>query len=66
MIATRLDGVATATAVKNELKARIDALKAKGITPGLGTLRVSSSPSGRPTVRPRPMTTTCLPGMSTS
>jgi methylenetetrahydrofolate dehydrogenase (NADP+)/methenyltetrahydrofolate cyclohydrolase len=44
MTATKLDGVATATAVKNELKARIDALKAKGITPGLGTLLVGSDP----------------------
>ena len=44
MTATILDGVATASAVKNELKARIDALKAKGITPGLGTLLVGSDP----------------------
>jgi methylenetetrahydrofolate dehydrogenase (NADP+)/methenyltetrahydrofolate cyclohydrolase len=44
MTATKLDGVATATAVKNELKARIDALKAAGLTPGLGTLLVGSDP----------------------
>ena len=29
-------------------------------------LRVKTSPSGRPTVRPRPMTTTCLPAIGTS
>jgi len=44
MTATILDGVATASAVKNELKARIEALKARGITPGLGTLLVGSDP----------------------
>jgi methylenetetrahydrofolate dehydrogenase (NADP+)/methenyltetrahydrofolate cyclohydrolase len=44
MTATKLDGVATASAVKNELKARIDALKATGVTPGLGTLLVGSDP----------------------
>jgi methylenetetrahydrofolate dehydrogenase (NADP+)/methenyltetrahydrofolate cyclohydrolase len=44
MTATKLDGVATATAVKNELKARIDALKTAGLTPGLGTLLVGSDP----------------------
>ena len=44
MTAITLDGVATATAVKNELKARIEALKARGITPGLGTLLVGSDP----------------------
>jgi methylenetetrahydrofolate dehydrogenase (NADP+)/methenyltetrahydrofolate cyclohydrolase len=44
MTATILDGVATATAVKNELAERITALKARGITPGLGTLLVGSDP----------------------
>jgi len=44
MTATRLDGVATASAVKNELKSRIEALKATGVTPGLGTLLVGSDP----------------------
>jgi len=44
MVATKLDGVATATAVKNELKDRITALKERGITPGLGTLLVGSDP----------------------
>jgi methylenetetrahydrofolate dehydrogenase (NADP+)/methenyltetrahydrofolate cyclohydrolase len=42
-----LDGVATATAVKDELRARIDALKARGITPGLGTLLVGDDPGSQ-------------------
>jgi methylenetetrahydrofolate dehydrogenase (NADP+) / methenyltetrahydrofolate cyclohydrolase len=44
MTAIRLDGVATATAIKGELAERITALKAKGITPGLGTLLVGADP----------------------
>ena len=44
MTAVKLDGVATATAVKAELRDRITALKARGITPGLGTLLVGSDP----------------------
>jgi methylenetetrahydrofolate dehydrogenase (NADP+)/methenyltetrahydrofolate cyclohydrolase len=44
MTATKLDGVATASAIKGELKARIAALKAQGITPGLGTLLVGEDP----------------------
>lgn len=44
MTAVRLDGVATATAVKHELAARISALRARGIVPGLGTLLVGSDP----------------------
>lgn len=44
MTAVRLDGVATATAVKQELAARISALRARGIVPGLGTLLVGSDP----------------------
>lgn len=47
MTAIILDGVATATAVKSELAARITALKAHGITPGLGTLLVGDDPGSR-------------------
>ncbi|GAA3859906.1 bifunctional methylenetetrahydrofolate dehydrogenase/methenyltetrahydrofolate cyclohydrolase [Leifsonia kafniensis] len=47
MTAITLDGVATATAVKTELAARITALKAQGITPGLGTLLVGDDPGSR-------------------
>ncbi|HXD62900.1 MAG TPA: bifunctional methylenetetrahydrofolate dehydrogenase/methenyltetrahydrofolate cyclohydrolase [Lacisediminihabitans sp.] len=44
MTATKLGGVATASAVKDELKERIAALKSRGITPGLGTLLVGEDP----------------------
>jgi len=44
MTAVTLDGVATATAVKNELSERITALRERGIVPGLGTLLVGSDP----------------------
>jgi len=44
MTAVRMDGIATATGVKSELVGRIDALKARGIHPGLGTLLVGSDP----------------------
>ena len=44
MTAVVLDGVATASAVKNELRGRIAALAARGIVPGLGTLLVGSDP----------------------
>jgi len=44
MTATVLDGVATAAAVKEELRERIAALKARGIRPGLGTLLVGEDP----------------------
>jgi len=44
MTAIPLDGVATATAIKNELRVRIEALAAKGVVPGLGTLLVGDDP----------------------
>ena len=44
MTATKLDGVATATAVKDELRSRITALRERGIVPGLGTLLVGEDP----------------------
>lgn len=44
MSATILDGKATAAAVKAELVTRVAALKAKGITPGLGTVLVGDDP----------------------
>ncbi len=44
MTATRLDGVATATAIKGELADRIAALKVRGVVPGLGTLLVGDDP----------------------
>ena len=44
MTAVRMDGVTTAAAVRSELVGRIQALKARGIHPGLGTLLVGSDP----------------------
>jgi methylenetetrahydrofolate dehydrogenase (NADP+)/methenyltetrahydrofolate cyclohydrolase len=40
MTAQILDGKATAAAIKTELAARVEALRARGIQPGLGTLLV--------------------------
>ncbi|MGW9167489.1 bifunctional methylenetetrahydrofolate dehydrogenase/methenyltetrahydrofolate cyclohydrolase [Agromyces sp. NPDC055658] len=47
MTAITLDGVATASAVKHELAARIAELRARGVTPGLGTLLVGDDPASR-------------------
>lgn len=44
MTAIRLDGVATASAIKAELADRIAALRGRGIVPGLGTLLVGEDP----------------------
>ena len=44
MAAVILDGKATAAAVKADLRERVDALRARGITPGLGTVLVGDDP----------------------
>ncbi|CAB4334141.1 unannotated protein [freshwater metagenome] len=44
MSAQILDGKALATSIKKDLAARTSALKAKGITPGLGTILVGDDP----------------------
>lgn len=44
MSAVILDGVATASAVKQDLAARVAKLKAAGVTPGLGTVLVGEDP----------------------
>ena len=44
MTATILDGKATATAIKDELRARVKALTDQGIVPGLGTILVGDDP----------------------
>lgn len=44
MTAIRLDGTATAAAIKDELKGRVAALRERGIVPGLGTLLVGADP----------------------
>jgi methylenetetrahydrofolate dehydrogenase (NADP+)/methenyltetrahydrofolate cyclohydrolase len=47
MTAQILDGKAAAAAIKSELSIRVEALKARGITPGLGTLLVGDDPGSR-------------------
>ena len=47
MTARKLDGSATAAAIKEELRSRITALKEQGITPGLGTILVGDDPGSR-------------------
>ena len=47
MVATTLDGLATAHAIKQELASRVSDLAAKGITPGLGTILVGDDPGSR-------------------
>lgn len=47
MSAQILDGKATAAAIKTELSARVAALQAKGVQPGLGTLLVGDDPGSR-------------------
>lgn len=47
MTATTLDGKATLATIKDELRDRIAALKARGITPGLGTVLVGDDPGSQ-------------------
>ena len=47
MTATILDGKATLKAVKAELKIRLEALAARGIVPGLGTVLVGDDPASQ-------------------
>ncbi|WP_312676894.1 bifunctional methylenetetrahydrofolate dehydrogenase/methenyltetrahydrofolate cyclohydrolase [Microbacterium sp.] len=47
MTAQKLDGVATAAAIKDELRVRVAALAERGIVPGLGTLLVGDDPASR-------------------
>ncbi|HJQ06990.1 MAG TPA: bifunctional methylenetetrahydrofolate dehydrogenase/methenyltetrahydrofolate cyclohydrolase [Nocardioides sp.] len=47
MTAQKLDGNATAAAIKDELKARIAALAERGVTPGLGTVLVGDDPGSK-------------------
>jgi len=42
-----LDGKATAAAIKAELKERVDALRAQGVVPGLGTILVGDDPGSQ-------------------
>ena len=45
--ATILDGKATATAIKADLRERVDRLREHGVTPGLGTVLVGDDPGSR-------------------
>ncbi|MBC9958218.1 bifunctional methylenetetrahydrofolate dehydrogenase/methenyltetrahydrofolate cyclohydrolase [Yimella sp. cx-51] len=45
MTAIVMDGKATLRAIKDELRVRVDALKARGVTPGLGTVLVGDDPA---------------------
>ena len=47
MTAQRLDGRAAAAAIKNELRERVAALKARGITPGIATVLVGADPASQ-------------------
>lgn len=47
MTAILLDGKATAAQVKADLKVRVDALKAGGVFPGLGTVLVGADPGSQ-------------------
>ncbi|MCS0637082.1 bifunctional methylenetetrahydrofolate dehydrogenase/methenyltetrahydrofolate cyclohydrolase [Streptomyces sp. LP05-1] len=47
MTAQILDGKAAAAAIKSELAARVAALKARGVTPGLGTILVGDDPGSQ-------------------
>ena len=47
MSAQILDGLTTLTAVKAELRGRVDALAAQGVVPGLGTVLVGDDPGSR-------------------
>ncbi len=47
MTATILDGKATLATVKAELRVRIEALAARGVVPGLGTVLVGDDPASQ-------------------
>ncbi|GAA4773012.1 bifunctional methylenetetrahydrofolate dehydrogenase/methenyltetrahydrofolate cyclohydrolase [Citricoccus nitrophenolicus] len=47
MTARKLDGRATATAIKNDLTSRVAVLKDQGVVPGLGTVLVGEDPGSQ-------------------
>lgn len=47
MTAQKLDGTATAKAIKGEVATRVEALAARGVVPGLGTVLVGDDPGSR-------------------
>lgn len=51
MTARRLDGIATASAIKAELTTRVAALRERGVVPGLATVLVGDDPGSHSYVR---------------
>lgn len=51
MTAQKLDGVATAAAIKAELTARVEVLRGQGVVPGLATVLVGDDPASQNYVR---------------
>ena len=47
MTAQKLDGRATAAAIKDDLRRRVDALRGRGVVPGLGTILVGEDPGSQ-------------------
>ena len=47
MTAERIDGKAVAAQIKSELKVRVDALRERGVVPGLGTVLVGDDPGSQ-------------------
>ncbi|GAA1389166.1 bifunctional methylenetetrahydrofolate dehydrogenase/methenyltetrahydrofolate cyclohydrolase [Luteococcus peritonei] len=47
MTAERIDGKAVAAQIKSELKVRVDALRERGVVPGLGTVLVGADPGSQ-------------------
>lgn len=47
MTAQILDGTATAKAIKSELRGRVEALRERGVVPGLGTVLVGEDPGSK-------------------
>ena len=47
MTAQKLDGRATAAAIKAELAERVAKLKARGVTPGIATVLVGAAPASQ-------------------
>ena len=50
-MAILLDGKKLSASLREELKARVEALKARGITPGLGVIRVGDDAASEVYVR---------------
>ncbi|MEL4358081.1 MULTISPECIES: bifunctional methylenetetrahydrofolate dehydrogenase/methenyltetrahydrofolate cyclohydrolase [unclassified Luteococcus] len=47
MTAQKIDGKAVAAQIKDELKVRVDALRERGVVPGLGTVLVGADPGSQ-------------------